>query len=68
MRKIALDRYSLEAAIAKLERELDRFREFSRHDVSSDEYARALASWIVDSTEPAEPAKKVKVRINSLFE
>ena len=76
MRKIALDRYSLEAAISELERELDRFRESCRHlDMSSDEYARALASWIVDATEPdpsfidrREPVKKIKVRINTLFE
>lgn len=70
-----MNRYSLDDAIAELERELDRFRESYRHDVSSDEYARALASWIVDATEPdpsfidrREPVKKIKVRINSLFE
>lgn len=75
MRKIALNRYSLDDAIAELERELDRFRESYRHDVGSDEYARALASWIVDATEPdssfidrREPVKKIKVRINTLFE
>ena len=76
MRKIALNRYSLDAAIAELERELDRFRESCRHaDVGSDEYAKALAAWLVDATEPdpsfidrREPVKKIKVRINTLFE
>lgn len=71
-----MNRYSLDAAIAELERELDRVRASCRHAyVSSDEYARALASWIVDATEPApyfvdrrEPVKKIKVRINTLFE